>query len=124
MGSDFILGAMLLAMIVGAFLGLFLGWTQWRGMVNSLPLPTWRLALARIGLFAVTVQTFLFVALWTPLVHYRILLQLSVPIEFVLLFITVPCVLFGKIQYRWWLLASSVFLPIVSFFVMLAEVAY
>ena len=88
------------------------------------PLPPWRLAIARIGLLAVTFQALLFVALWTPLVHYRVLLRQCVPFEFLLLLVAAPCVFFGKVQYRWWLLTGSVFLPVISFFVVLAEIAY
>jgi hypothetical protein len=124
MVRDFILGAILLAMVVGAFLGLFLGWTQWRGAVNDSPLPPWRLAIARIGLLTITVQALLFISLWTPLVHYNALLRQCVPFEFLLLLVAVPCVLLGNAKYRWWLLACSGFLPVVSFFVIVAETAY
>jgi|ERR1700690_317077 hypothetical protein len=121
---DFIVGAFLLVMVVGSFVGLFLGWTSNLGIVNGLPVTAWRLAAARIGLFAVSAQALFFIALWTPFVHHRILLWQCVPLEFLLLFIAAPCILSGRMQHRWWLLTSSAFLPIVSFFVVLSEVAY
>jgi hypothetical protein len=71
MARQFIPGAILLAMMIGGLLGLFLGWSQWKRTVGSLPLPTWRIVVARIGLFAVTSQAGIFVILWTPLLSDR-----------------------------------------------------
>jgi hypothetical protein len=68
--------------------------------------------------------TLLFIALWTPLVHYQILVRQSFHVEELLFFVAVPCVVWGRIDYRWWLAAAATFLPIVSSFTVLAEVAY
>ncbi|PYT28684.1 MAG: hypothetical protein DMG58_18010 [Acidobacteria bacterium] len=79
---------------------------------------------AHIGLFAVTAQALLFIALWTPLVRYRLLLSQSVNLELALLLIAVPCIFWGRLRRRWWLIASAAFLPVVSWFSVLAELAY
>ncbi len=58
------------------------------------------------------------------LVRYRLLLLQSVNLELALLIVAVPCIFLGRLQRRWWLIASAVFLPVVSWFSVLAEVAY
>jgi hypothetical protein len=121
---NFLPGAVLIAMIIASFLGLFLGCASIRGFLGTSSVPSWRKVLACIGLFAVTTQATLFIALWTPLVRYRLLLWQSVNLEMVLLIVAVPCIVFGRLQRRWWLIASAAFLPIVSWFTVLAEVAY
>ena len=124
MAQDLFLGAVALAMFVSVFLGLVFGWSQWIGIIPIQPLSSWKLVVGRIGIVALTAQVLMFIALWTPLNHYRVLLRICLPIEFLLLAVAIPSVLLGKLHYRWWLLASSVFLPIASFFVVLAELAY
>jgi hypothetical protein len=121
---NFLPGAVLLVMVVASFLGLFLGWASRWGILGSSSLPLWRKVVAHIGLFAVTTQAVLFIALWTPLVRYRLLLLQSVNLELALLLIAVPCIFLGRLQGRWWLMASAAFLPVVSWFSVLAEVAY
>jgi hypothetical protein len=123
MARNFIPEAILLAMMIGGVLGLFLGWSQWTGKIDSLPAPPWRIVVARISLFAVTLQAAIFVALWTPLLSDRSA-SACIPIEFVLLLIGIPCASLGKTQYRWWLSASSAFWPIGTFFLVLARIAY
>jgi hypothetical protein len=80
--------------------------------------------IARFGVLAVSAQALLFIALWTPLVLYQILLRQSFHVEVLLFFVAVPWVVWGRINYRWWLVAAATFLPIVSSFTVLAEVAY
>jgi hypothetical protein len=121
---NFLPGAVLLAMIVASFLGLFLGWTSRWGILGTSSLLLWRKVVAQIGLFAITTQAIIFIALWTPLVRYRLLLLQSVNLELALLLIAVPCIILGRLQRRWWLIASAAFLPVVSWFSVLAEVAY
>jgi hypothetical protein len=121
---NFLPGAVLLAMIVASFLGIFLGWASRWGVLGTSSLPSWRKVLAYIGLFAVTTQAILFVTLWTPLARYRLLLLQSVNLELALLIVAVPCIFLGRLQRRWWLIASAAFLPVVSWFSVLAEVAY
>jgi hypothetical protein len=113
-----------MASLVGAFMSLFLGWTEWRANAETAQLATWRLVVRRITLLAVSAQFLFFAALWSPLARYPRLI-LSVPlIEAALFFLAAPCAILGSMQRRWWLLASSVIFPIVSFFVVLAETAY
>jgi hypothetical protein len=118
---NFLPTAVLLAMTIASFLGLFLGWASRRQIVS---LASWRKVTAYIGLSAVTSEALLFIALWTPLARYRLLLLQSVNLELALLLIAVPCIFLGRLQRRWWLIASAAFLPVVSWFSVLAEVAY
>jgi hypothetical protein len=111
-------------MVVASFLGLFLGWASRGEIVGAVSPTSWRKLVAHIGLFAVTAQALLFIALWTPLVRYRLLLLHSVNLELALLLIAVPCIFWGRLRRRWWLIASAAFLPLVSWFSVLAEVAY
>jgi hypothetical protein len=121
---NFLPAAVLLTMMVASFLGLFLGWASIRGILRTASLPSWRKVLAWIGLFAVTTQAVLFITLWTPLVRYRLLLCQSANLELALLLVAVPCIFLGRLQKRWWLIAAAAFLPVVSWFLVLAEVAY
>jgi len=121
---NFLPGAVLLAMIVASFVGLFLGWTSRGEIVGAVSLSSSRKVVAQVGLFAVTAQALLFMPLWTPLVRYHLLLTQSAKLELALLFIAVPCILWGRLRPRWWLIASAAFLPVVSWFSVFAEVAY
>jgi hypothetical protein len=121
---NFLPGAILLAMMVASFLGIFLGWASIQGILRTSSLPWWRKVLACIGLFAVTTQAILFITLWTPLVQYRLLLWQSANLELALLIVAVPCIFLGRLERRWWLIAAAAFLPVVSWFLVLAEVAY
>ena len=118
---NFLPGTILLAMIVAAFMGLFLGWGSGQQIAPAAP---WRRVTAYVGLSAVTLEAFLFIALWTPLVRYRFFLLQSVNLELALLVIALPCVFLGRLRQRWWLTASAIILPVVSWFSVLAEVAY
>jgi hypothetical protein len=74
-------GAILLAMIVASFLGLFLAWTSRQEIVGVLSLRSSRKVIAHIGLFAVIARALLFIALWTRLVRYHFLLSQSANLE-------------------------------------------
>ena len=54
--------------------------------------------LARSAVLAVSAQALLFIALWTPLVLYQILLRQSFHVEVLLFFVAVPCVVGGRIK--------------------------
>jgi len=119
-----ILSAVLLLMLIVSFVGLFLGWTSKPMTGTHFPPHAWRRSVARVGVTSVSAQAFLFVLLWTPLVRYQLFLRESVHVQVLLLLIAVPCVLWGRMQARWWLIASAAFLPVASWFSVLAEVAY
>src|SRR5205814_7659352 len=101
-----------------------LGWDSRGEIVGAVSPSSSRKVVAHIGLFAVTAQALLFIALWTPLVRYRLLLSQSVNLELALLLTAVPCIFWGRLRRRWWLIASAAFLPVVSWFSVLAELAY
>lgn len=124
MVSDFIAGVLFLVAAVAAILGLFLGWSEWRGTGQDSGFPAWRRTTARIALVIVTIQGVLFSCLWTPLTHHYWLLTNCVAMELLFAALAVPCIFIGKRRYQWWLLGSSLSFSVLSFFVTLAELAY
>ena len=119
-----LLEALLLGMLVGAFVCLFYSWSEWPGQLRSVRLFGWRRALVSIGLFLVTVQAILLVALWSPIIRHPALLLKCMYADFALLLVAVLCILIWRGTARWCLLASTVFLPVARFFTVLAELAY
>ena len=122
--NDFLPSAILIAMIIVACMALFFGWSS-KPMtaIGSAQYPR-RLCVARFAVLLVSAQALLFIALWTPLAHYQLWSRQSFHVGVLLLPAAVPCDVWGRIQYRWWLVAAAIFLPIVSWVSVLAEVAY
>ena len=116
--------ALLLAMLVGAFVCVFYAWSEWPSQLRSVRLFGWRRAAVGIGLFSVTVQAILFVALWSPISRHHALLVKCMYGDFALVLIAVPCIFAWWGTARWCLLASALFLPVACFFTFLAELAY
>lgn len=112
------------AMLVCPFLGLFYTWSQCHAIFQRAELPGWRRSAGILGLFSVTLQATLFIALWTPVSRYRPFMALAVPVEVLLFFLTLPSIFTRKGNARWWLLVSSLFLSVDSFFVVLTELTY
>ena len=108
--------AILLVLIVAAFVGILYAWVVGRGEIRKLELPAWRQRGATVGLIVITAQAAIFIALWTPLFQKDALVAQWVRGELLLSFIAIPCVLAAKGPSRWWLLLSSVVLMIGSFF--------
>ncbi len=108
--------AVLLVLLVAAFVGILYAWIMGRGQVRSVELPAWRRRVAMVGLIAVTLAGALFICFWTPLFRNDALLVRWVRIELLLTLLAIPCVLAAKGASRWWLLLSSVVLMIGSFF--------
>ena len=122
--SDFLPSAILIAMIIVAFMALFLGWSSKPMTATGSAQYSRRLWVARFGVLAISAQALLFTALWTPLVHHQLLLRQYFEVEVLLFLVAVPCVVGGRIQHRGWLVAAATFLPIVSWFTVIAEIAY
>lgn len=108
--------AVLLVLIVAAFVGLLYAWTVWRNQVEKLQLSVWRRRCATVGLIAVTIQAAIFIAFWTPMFRDDALVVRWTKGELLVFIIAIPCVLAGKGPLRWWLLSSSIVLMIGSFF--------
>jgi len=108
--------AILLMLMVAAFVGILYVWIVGRGVVRKLELPTWRRRGATIGLIAVTTQAVMFISFWTPLFRSDTQLMWGARIELLVAVLAIPCVLTAKGASRWWLLLSSVVLMIGSFF--------
>jgi len=113
----------LLVVLVAAVSGLGCGWIDWHTEVHDSQIPLWRRTIASVGLLAVTIQAFLFLASWLILGHQAVSVwrlphgllrhMQYAPIALVLLvLLAVPCVLMGKSHSRRWLLVSSVALAI------------
>jgi hypothetical protein len=77
-----------------------------------------------IGLFSVTAQAILFLAMWSPIAHHRAALLVCMRLDFVLVLLAVPCIFAWRGKIRWFLLASSLIFPVVCFFTALAQLAY
>jgi|SRR5580658_443734 hypothetical protein len=116
--------ALLLLMLVGAFVCVFYGWSDWPRQLRSAQLLAWRRAAVTIGLFSVTAQAILFVALWTPIAHHRAALLACMRVDSALVLLAVPCIFAWRGKARWYLLASALILPVACFFTVLAELAY
>jgi hypothetical protein len=109
---------------VGPFMGLFYAWGEWQGAVYEVQFPSWRRTVIVVGLVSVTLQALSFLALWTPFSRHDAFVRRALPIELLLVAPTVLSIFIWKHKARWWLLASSLFLCVDSFFVALAELAY
>jgi hypothetical protein len=108
--------------IVAALSGLYWGWVDWRTEVHGPDVTLWRRTTATVGLFTVTMQGFLSLALLTIMGRHAVWLRPYLPqtqrlfchlgfapLALVLLvLVAAPCVVFGKSQSRRLLLASSV----------------
>jgi hypothetical protein len=116
--------ALMGTMLVVPFIGLFYAWGEWQYTIHKVRLPIWRQAAAVAGLLSVTLQALSFLVLWVPVSWHDAFLRRAVPIEFLLVFPTVLSIFVWKSRTRWWLLASSIFLCMDSFVVVVAEVAY
>ena len=113
----------LIAMLGAAFVGLFYAWSEWTKELRAAQSPSWRRATLNVGLLAVTCQAILFVALWTPLNRFHVLLPWCLRLEFLLILLAMPCIFTWKSPARWWLLTASISFGIGSFFSVLAETA-
>lgn len=117
-------GALLLLLLVGAYVCVFYAWSEWPSQLRSLRLLLWRRTAVSIGLFLVTVQAILFVVLWSPISGHHSLLMKCMYVDFALMLLAVPCILAWRGTARWCLLASALFLPVACFLTVLAELAY
>jgi hypothetical protein len=130
------LGQILAGIIIGGILLMgpsvvvFCGWSEWQSKIYKAEVPVWRRIIASVGVFSITAQTILFLTLFITIFHFKVLvphrffLSWCVFIELLLLLVAGPCMLAWQGRFRWWLLASSVYLPVISFFSVLAVMAY
>jgi hypothetical protein len=125
--AGIIIGGMILG---GPSVVVFRGWSEWRSKVYQSDLPVLRRIIASVGVLSVTAQTILFLILFITIFHFKVLvphrffLSWCVFIELLLLLVAGPCMFAWQGRFRWWLLASSVYLPVISFFSVLAVMAY
>jgi hypothetical protein len=117
-------GLAILILLAAAVVGLFYAWSEWRKQLRLVQVRSWRRVTLSVGLFAVTLQAFLFVSLWTPLSRFHVLLRRSVNAELLLMMLALPCIFTWKGRARWWLLTATIGFVIGSFFLVLAELAY
>lgn len=117
--------------LIGPSVVVFYGWIEWQRKIYKRAIPVWRRVLVSIGVASVTAQTIVSSTLFITIFHFKVLVQhrfffLSwcLFIELLLLLIAAPCMFAWQGRLRWWLLASSIYLPVVSFFFVLAVMAY
>jgi hypothetical protein len=124
--AGIIIGGMLL---VGPSVIVFYGWSEWHSKIHQGELPGWRRTIGGVGILFITAQTILFLTLLVTIfshkiaVPYRFFLSGCVLGELVLLVVAAPCMFAWRGRFRWWLLASSFYLPVISFFSALAALA-
>jgi hypothetical protein len=125
--AGIIISGMLLA---GPLAVVFYGWSEWHGKIHQGELPVWKRIAASVGILFITAQTILFITLLATIFShkvaapYRFFLSECVLSELALLVVAAPCAFAWRGRFRWWLLASSVYLPVISFFSALAALAY
>ena|ERR1700674_4309134 len=129
--GEIIAGILILVIIlVVPLVGVFYGWSEWHREIYKGELTVWRRITASVGILAITAQTILFITVlitifrYRVLVPYRFFLSGSVFAELALLLLAAPCTFAWRGRVRWWLLASSFYLPVISFFSVLAVLAY
>jgi len=106
--------------ILTAFWGLAYAWWHLRVGLSKEPLPLWRRILATTGLAAVSAQAILFFLPWTRIGRDPMLFGKWANWVDPTFLVGVLCVLAGKGRPRWWLLASSILLFIISYLLTLA----
>jgi hypothetical protein len=108
----------------------FYSWREWYNEIHQGELPVWRRLAASVGILFITAQTILFITLLATIfshkvaVPYRFFLSGCVLTEVALLVVAAPCTFAWRGRFKWWLLASSFYLPVISFFSALAALAY
>lgn len=125
--AGIIIGGMLL---VGPSAVVFYGWSEWHSKIHQGELLGWRRTIGGVGILFITAQTILFLTLLVTIFSHKIavpsrfFLSGCVLGELVLLVVAAPCMFAWRGRFRWWLLASSFYLPVISFFSALAALAY
>jgi hypothetical protein len=115
--------ALLVAMLMGSIVSVFYAWYEWLSQLRRLRLLGWRRAAVSVGLFSVTVQAVLLVAMWSSISGHRAVLLKLMYIDFGLVLLAVPCIFAWRGMARWCLLASALFFPVACFFTVLADLA-
>jgi hypothetical protein len=115
------LKAAVFSALAAAFIGLICGWYSWCTAARDQAFPTWRRITSSVGLFAITTQVLLLVPAYSSLMsRYQDMFDrwwfLS---EFILFFSAVPLIAAEKSTSKWWLFASSAYLLVFCFLVML-----
>jgi hypothetical protein len=107
--------------LAAAFIGLICGWYSWRSAARGQALPAWRRITSSLGLFAMTAQALLLVTIYTDLMsrHQFLFDRGWFFSEFILFFLAVPLIATEKSTSKWWLFASSAYLLVFCFLVML-----
>jgi len=114
---------LLLLMWVGAFVCVFYAWSEGLSQLRSVQLRVWRRTAMFLGLFSVTAQAILFVALWSPMARHRAAIVTCMRVDFALVLLGVPCTFAWRGKARRCILASSLILLVGCFFTVLAELA-
>jgi hypothetical protein len=122
-----IIGGMLL---LGPSVVVFYGWSEWHSNIHQGELPGWRRIIGGVGILFITAQTILVLTLLVTIfshkiaVPYRFFLSGCELGELLFLVVAMPCMFAWQGRFRRWLLASSSYLPVISFFYALAALAY
>jgi hypothetical protein len=106
--------------ILAGLVGFILAVSSWFKGEKSKVLPAWRRVLFSLGFVAVAGQVVLFALSWTPIVTDYAARAAWARLVYPSFLVAVVLVLTGNGPARWWLLASSFFLFVLCFFIMLS----
>jgi hypothetical protein len=115
------LKAAVFSALAAALIGLICGWYSWRSAARDQALPAWRRITSSLGLFAMSAQAWLLVAIYTDLwSRYPVWFdRWWFRSESILFFLAAPLFATEKSTSKWWLFASSAYLLVFCFLVML-----
>jgi hypothetical protein len=126
-----IAGIIILTMIlVVPLVSVFCGWSEWQRKIRKGELALWLRIAASVGIVIITAQTILFISVLGAIIRYKVLDPYSeilfrcVIAELVMGLFAAPCTFAWRGRTKWWLLASSFYLPVISFFSVLGVLAY
>jgi hypothetical protein len=104
-----------------ALTGPLYAWTKWPSERRNLELPAWRRVILSVGLFTVTIQAILYLALLAPrsaVYHHDVLYDVEQRAVFFSIILVLPafaCILTWKGPARLLLLGAELSLPILCF---------
>jgi hypothetical protein len=113
--------AVLFSGLAAAMLGVVYGWYRWRSVSRDATLTRRRRIISSVGLVAVTAQACLLMTIYGRLsnIYPTLFDDWWAAGQMLLFLIAIPCILTGKGLSRWWLSASSVFLIVFCYLILI-----
>ena len=121
---EILVAIIFIAMLVATLPGHIYAWSEWRNQLNAAQSKKWVRISISVSLFAVTLQAVLFLAFWTPIVSHPSLLMGCVLAALFSALLAIPCIFAWTGRARWLLLTACATLLVLTFLVVLGQVAY